>query len=211
MGKYPWNLNKPVEMKLKNPLDRLIKALKKLPGVGEKTATRFAFYFLNASNEEIQQLLSSIHDVKQNLRLCSICFNLTNVDPCSICTNTKRDTSQICVVENPIDLITIEKAGYFRGVYHVLQGTLSPLDAIGPSDIRISELLERVNSGDIKEVVLALNPTVEGEATIAFIRSKLEKQKVKVSRIAYGIPVGGSVEYTDPLTLSRALDNRKQI
>ncbi|MBI5249122.1 MAG: recombination protein RecR [Desulfomonile tiedjei] len=193
------------------PLEELINALKRLPGVGEKTATRYAFYVMNANEEEIQELVRTIGEVKQKLRLCSRCFHLTDVDPCEICSNTKRDASRMCVIETPMDLIAIEKAGHFKGVYHVLHGVLSPLDAIGPSDIRLSELLDRVRNEDTQEVILALNPTVEGESTAAYIGDRLKGHNVVVSRIAYGIPVGGSLEYSDPLTLSRALENRKKI
>lgn len=182
-----------------------------MPGVGEKTATRYAFYFLNADAVEIQTLVAAIREVKKNLRLCSNCFNLTDVDPCSICSDPKREGSRLCVVETPLDLMAIEKAGHFRGVYHVLHGTLSPLDAIGPADIRIRELTKRVHDQSIKETILALNPTVEGEATVAYIGEKLRGSGTVVTRIAYGIPVGGTLEFADPLTLSRALDNRKEV
>lgn len=193
------------------PLEILVKALKRLPGVGEKTATRFAFYMLNAKKEEIGELIRAIRDVKEKLRLCSHCFHLTDVDPCSICSDSKRDATRLCVVETPLDLMAIEKAGHFKGLYHVLHGLLSPLDAIGPDDIRFSELLERVQKHKIAEVILALNPTVEGESTAGYIRDRLKGSGAIVSRIAYGIPVGGSLEYADPLTLSRALDNRKEL
>jgi recombination protein RecR len=193
------------------PLETLVKALKRLPGVGEKTATRFAFYMLNAEKEEIGELTRAIRDVKEKLRLCSRCFQLTDVDPCPICSDLKRDASRLCVVETPLDLMAIEKAGHFRGLYHVLHGLLSPLDAIGPDDIRFSELLKRVEKEKIAEVILALNPTVEGESTAGYIRDRLKGSGIVVSRIAYGIPVGGSLEYADPLTLSRALDNRKEL
>jgi recombination protein RecR len=193
------------------PLEALIKALKKLPGVGEKTATRYAFYILNAPGEEIQSLISSVKAVKANLKLCSSCFHLTDIDPCNICADRKRDDSVICVVETPLDLMAIEKGGNFRGLYHVLHGVLSPLDAIGPEDIRLTELIKRVRDGSVKEVVLALNPTVEAEATTGFIRDQIKDYGVIVSRIAYGIPIGGSLEYTDPLTLTRALDNRTEL
>jgi len=193
------------------PLQSLIKALKRLPGVGEKTATRFAFYILNADPDEIRALVSAVKSVKEKLRLCSICFNLTEVDPCNICSDARRDSDRICVVETPLDLMAVEKVGHFRGLYHVLHGVLSPLDAIGPEDIRLAELLERAAKGTISEIILALNPTVEGEATSSYIRDRLKDTAVVVSRIAYGIPVGGSLEYADPLTLSRALDNRKEL
>jgi recombination protein RecR len=193
------------------PLDSLIKVLKRLPGVGEKTATRYAFYILNADKKEVQELIKTIRDVKDSLRLCSICFHLTDTDPCSICSDKRRDPARVCVVETPLDLMAVEKAGYFRGTYHVLHGVLSPLDAIGPQDIRLAELIDRVETQKISEVILALNPTVEGEATATYIRDKLKDTGAKVSRIAYGIPIGGSLEYADPLTLTRALENRKEI
>jgi recombination protein RecR len=193
------------------PLEILVKALKRLPGVGEKTAMRFAFYMLNAKKEEIGELIRAIRDVKEKLRLCSRCFHLTDVDPCPICSDSRRDASRLCVVETPLDLMAIEKVGNFKGLYHVLHGLLSPLDAIGPDDIRFSELLERVQKDKIAEVILALNPTVEGESTAGYIRDRLKDSGTIVSRIAYGIPVGGSLEYADPLTLSRALDNRKEL
>ena len=193
------------------PLESLIKSLKRFPGVGEKTATRYAFHVIRAKKDEIQELINAIKDVKAKLRLCSVCFNLTDVDPCSICSDPKRDATRICVVESPLDLMAIEKGGTFKGLYHVLQGALSPLDAIGPDDIRLAELLERARKENIQEIILALNPTVEGESTAAFIGDQLKDATVVVSRIAYGIPVGGSLEYSDPLTLARALENRKQL
>jgi recombination protein RecR len=189
----------------------LIQALKRLPGVGEKTATRYAFYVLNAEKKEIEALLGAIRDVKAKLRLCSICFHLTDVDPCSICSDPRRDVSRICVVETPLDLLAIEKAGHFRGLYHVLHGLLAPLDAIGPEDIRLAELLRRATDENVSEVILALNPTVEGESTAHFIRDQLKGVQIEVSRIAYGIPIGGTLEYADPLTLTRALNNRTKL
>jgi recombination protein RecR len=196
---------------MSGPLDPLISALKRFPGVGEKTATRYAFYILNERKNEIQDLIDAIRDVKQKLRLCSICYNLTDHDPCEICASRKREKSRILVVETPLDLIAVENSGVFFGIYHVLHGVLSPLDAIGPEDIRLAELINRANSGRIKEIILALNPTVEGEATATYIRDQLQDARVKVSRIAFGIPIGGTLEYADPLSLSMALDNRKEI
>jgi recombination protein RecR len=193
------------------PLDRLIRSLKRLPGVGDKTATRYAFAILHASQDEVQELVKSINDVRLNLRLCSVCFHLTDVDPCGICSDLRRDSSRLLVVETPLDLMAVEKAGTFKGVYHVLQGVLSPLDAIGPEEIRVTELVDRVALGEITEVILALNPTVEGEATANYIHQRLKDSSAQVSRIAYGIPIGGSLEYTDPLTLAKALDNRKAL
>ncbi len=196
---------------LASPLEKLINSLKKFPGVGEKTATRYAFFILNADRSEIDDLLKSIEIVKRDLRLCSRCFHLTDEDLCNICRDNRRDASRLCVVESPLDLLAIEKSGQFKGIYHVLHGVMAPLDGIGPGEIRLNELLERVKQERIGEVILALNPTVEGEATASFIKDRLKDTKVIVSRIAYGIPVGGSLEYADPLTLGRALEHRTKI
>ncbi|MDA8406999.1 MAG: recombination mediator RecR [Deltaproteobacteria bacterium] len=194
-----------------SPLEKLINSLKKFPGVGEKTATRYAFFILNADRSEIDDLLKSIEIVKRDLRLCSRCFHLTDEDLCNICRDNRRDASRLCVIESPLDLLAIEKSGQFKGIYHVLHGVMAPLDGIGPGEIRLNELLERVKQERIGEVILALNPTVEGEATASFIKDRLKDTKVIVSRIAYGIPVGGSLEYADPLTLGRALEHRTKI
>ena len=193
------------------PLESLIKALKKFPGVGEKTATRYAFHILNANRVEIEDLVRIINLVKDSLKLCSRCFNPTDMDPCAICRDSRRDNSRICVVETPIDLIAIERSGLFRGLYHILHGTLSPLDAVGPRDIRLLELLERARNESPSEVILALNPSIEGEATASYIATKLKGIGVKASKIAYGVPIGGVLEYVDTLTLGRALDNRKEL
>lgn len=193
------------------PLEALIKALKKLPGVGEKTATRYAFSILHTDQDEVRELIRAIRDVKEKLRLCSKCFHLTDVDPCTICSDPRRDAKRLCVVETPVDLMAVEKAAHFRGRYHVLHGVLAPLDAIGPEEIRLQELIQRVRNEEVAEVILALNPTVEGEATASYIRDQLKDTDTTVSRIAYGIPIGGSLEYADPLTLTRALDNRKEL
>ncbi len=192
------------------PLESLIKALKKFPGVGEKTATRYAFHILNADRSEIEELVRVINLVKDSLKLCSRCFNPTDMDPCAICRDSRRDSTKMCVVETPIDLIAIERSGLFRGTYHILHGTLSPLDAVGPRDIRLMELLERAKTEKPAEIILALNPTIEGEATASYIAAKLKGLGVTVSKIAYGVPIGGVLEYVDPLTLGRALDNRKE-
>ncbi len=194
-----------------SPLEKLIKCLKKFPGVGEKTATRYAFFILNANPRETEDLVKAIETVKKDLRLCSRCFHLTDQDLCDICRDHRRDQSRICVVESPLDLMAVEKSGQFKGVYHVLHGVMSPLDGIGPGEIRLHELVGRVKQNGINEVILALNPTVEGEATSSFIRDQLKETGVSVSRIAYGIPVGGSLEYADPLTLFRAFEHRTKI
>lgn len=194
-----------------SPLEKLIKSLKKFPGVGEKTATRYAFFILNANQSEIDELVRNIEIVKRNLRLCSRCFHLTDNDLCNVCRNDRREGSRLCVVETPLDLLAVEKSGQFNGVYHVLHGVMSPLDGIGAEEIRLNELIDRVKKENVREVILALNPTVEGEATASFIRDQLKQTKAIVSRIAYGIPVGGSLEFADPLTLSRALEHRTKI
>ena len=196
---------------LPRPLEDLIKALRFLPGVGEKTATRYAFHILDADPQEIKDLVNAIGEVQKRLRLCSACFHLTDVDPCEICSDPRRDPSRICVVETPLDLMAVEKAGHYRGLYHVLHGLLAPLEAIGPEEIRVSELVERANSTKAKELILALDPSVEGEATATYIRDLFSDSEMVVTRIAYGIPVGGSLEYADPLTLTRALDNRTKL
>lgn len=193
------------------PLEKLVKALKKFPGVGEKTATRYAFFILNANKPEIDDLIKAIEIVKRDLRLCSRCFHLADQDLCDICRNSRRDGTRLCVVESPLDLLAIEKSGLFNGVYHVLHGVMAPLDGIGPREIRLNELLSRVKQEPVSEVILALNPTVEGESTASFIKDQLKDSNVTISRIAYGIPVGGSLEYTDPLTLGRALEHRTKI
>ena len=194
-----------------SPLEKLVKSLKKFPGVGEKTATRYAFFILNADQHEIGELVRNIEIVKRDLRLCSECFHLTDRELCDICGDTRRDRSRICVVETPLDLLAVEKSGDFRGIYHVLHGVMSPLDGIGPEEIRLNELVRRTNEGNVKEVILALNPTVEGEATASFIRDQLKETNVVISRIAYGIPIGGSLEYADPLTLTRAFEQRTKL
>ncbi len=196
---------------LPTPLDALVKSLKKLPGVGEKTATRFAFHILNADSREIEVLLRSISEVKEKLRLCSECFHLTDIDPCRICSDPKRNRSVICVVETPLDLMTVEKAGEFRGLYHVLHGLLSPIEAIGPEEIRVKPLMARASKEDLQEIILALDPSVEGDATATYIKGLFKDSKPLVSRIGFGIPMGGSLEYSDPLTLIKAMRNRSEL
>ena len=193
------------------PLESLVTAFKKLPGVGERTALRYAFHLLNARKEEVNDLVAAIRRVREELKLCSSCFNLTDGDPCYICSDPKREKTKICVVETPLDLIAVEKSGRFRGIYHVLHGLLSPLDAVGPDDIKVRELLRRLDAGAVTEVILAFNPSVEGEATASFLAEKVKRKGVMVTRIAYGIPMGASLEYTDPLTLTRAFENRREM
>jgi len=193
------------------PIDHLIEALTKLPGIGRKTASRLAFYILRSSLSEAQDLAKAILDVKGKIHLCSICFNLTDEDPCWICQNGHRTKENLCVVEGPNDLIAIENTGVFSGRYHVLHGTLSPLEGVGPDDIKIKELMEQLHQGEVKEVILATNPTVEGGATALYLTNLIKPLGIKVTRIAYGIPMGGEIEYSDGMTLSKALEGRREI
>jgi len=188
----------------------LVKKLTGLPGIGKKTAQRLAFHIMKVSSEEALGLAKAIEDVKNKVTHCSQCLNLTEDDPCSICADLKRDHSIICLVENPSDVNALEKAGIFRGVYHVLGGALSPLDNIGPDDIHLRELEQRLD-GSVTEVIVATNPTVEGEATATYIAGKLAQSGVRVTRIARGLPVGGDLELADSVTLARSLDGRMDI
>ena len=193
------------------PIDNLIEALTKLPGIGRKTASRLAFYILRSSLSEAQGLARAILDVKEKIHLCSICFNLTDEDPCQICKDERRDKETLCVVEDPNDLIAIENTGAFNGQYHVLHGTLSPLEGVGPDDLKIKELMERLRKEKISEVILATNPTVEGGTTALYLTDLIRPLRVKVTRIAYGIPMGGEIEYVDGMTLSKALEGRREV
>ncbi len=191
-------------------LERLIENLARLPGIGQKTAARLALYLFRAQRDYTESLAASIMAVKQDIDFCTRCFSLTDVDPCNICRDTSRDADTICVVEEVGDLLALEQAGAFRGRYHVLQGVLAPLDGIGPENLRIRELLERLHREPIREVVLAINPSAEGEATATYIAGLLGEHGVSVSQIAQGIPMGGDLKYTDAVTLKRALEGRRQ-
>ena len=193
------------------PIERLINELSKLPGIGRKTAARLAFHILRIPKREAQELARAIIDVKEKIQLCSVCFNLTDQDPCRICSNSRRSEEVICVVEEPNDLMAIEGTGDFNGKYHVLHGTLSPLEGIGPEDIKAKELLKRLESGNVREVIMATNPNVEGGATALYLTKLIKPLGVKVTRIAYGIPMGGDIEYTDGVTLVKALEGRREI
>jgi recombination protein RecR len=193
------------------PIDDLIEALTKLPGIGKKTATRLAFHILRSSSYEAERLAKAILNVKEKIHLCSTCFNLTDEDPCPICQDEKRNREILCVVEGPNDLMAIENTGAFQGRYHVLHGTLSPLEGIGPEDIKIKELMERIQHEGITEVILATNPTVEGGATALYLIEQIKPLGIKVTRIAYGIPMGGEIEYVDGMTLSKALEGRREV
>jgi recombination protein RecR len=193
------------------PLAKLMNELRKLPGVGPKTSQRFAFYMLKMPEEDTKSLAQAIHDIKSSLIYCEVCGSITQENPCRICTDPNRDHSVICVVEEPDDLLALERTKQYHGVYHVLMGVLSPLEGINPQDLRMKELFERVNSEDISEVILATNHTTEGQTTALYIAKQLEKLDIKLTRIAYGIPVGGDLEYTDEVTLGKALEGRREI
>ena len=192
-------------------IEKLIESFEKLPSIGNKTAIRLAFYILNASNEETEEFIKNIQEAKKNLKYCSTCYNITDSDPCSICANVARDKSIICVVEDVKDVVAMERTHEFKGVYHVLHGSISPMNGIGPDDIKIKELLSRLMDGNIKEIILATNPKVEGEATAMYISKLVKPLGIKVTRIAHGIPVGGDLEYTDEVTLSKALEGRVEL
>ena len=189
----------------------LVKELSRLPGIGEKTAQRLAFYILKLSRVDAEALARSILEVKEKVRICSRCFNITEEDPCHICRDSGRTESQICVVEEPHDLLAIEKAGVFKGKYHVLQGSLSPLDGRGPDDIRIRELLARLKGNGVDEVIIATNPNNDGETTAHYLVKVIKPLGVKITKIAQGIPMGGDLEYTDNVTVRRALEGRREV
>ena len=192
-------------------IEKLIESFEKLPSIGHKTAQRLAFYMLDLSKEEIKEFTDSIVNAKNNLKFCSKCYNISDTDPCMICSNPKRDQSVICVVEDVRDIIAMEKTHEFKGVYHVLHGSISPMNGVGPDDIKIKELLARLMDGTVKEVILATNPRVEGEATAMYISKLIKPMGIKVTRIAHGIPVGGDLEYIDEVTLLRALEGRVEL
>ncbi|MEA1949386.1 MAG: recombination mediator RecR [Thermodesulfobacteriota bacterium] len=190
---------------------KLIKSLSKFPGIGEKTAERLAMHILRTPRSEAEQLSSSIVEVKDKIRLCSICFGLSDTDICNICSDRTRTPSILCVVEQPADMVAIEKSGSFTGLYHILEGVLSPMDGIGPDNIRIKELISRISQGEIKEVVLATSTNVEGEATAAYIAERIENYRIKVTRIASGVPIGGDLKYVDQVTLKKAMETRHAV
>lgn len=190
---------------------RLIEALQRLPGIGPKTAQRLAFYLLKGPREEALALSQAISDVKEQIHYCSICFNVTDIEPCRLCADTGRDGKILMVVEEPNDLLAIERTGEFKGRYHVLSGALSPLDGVGPDALRIRELLARLKDGAVEEIILATNPNVEGEATAIYLAKLLKPLGIRITRIARGLPVGGDLEYADEVTLSKALEGRREV
>ena len=199
-------------MSLYSPsIEKLIESFEKLPSIGHKTAARLAFYMLDLSQQETNEFISSIVNAKKNLKFCSKCYNIADTDPCPICGSPKRDASIICVVEDVRDIVAMERTHEFKGVYHVLHGSISPMNGIGPDDIKLKELLARLTDGTVKELILATNPRVEGEATAMYISKLVKPMGIKVTRIAHGIPVGGDLEYTDEVTLSKALEGRREM
>jgi recombination protein RecR len=191
------------------PIKRLISELGKLPGIGEKTAARLANYILRASEDDVRKLAESIVEVKRKIRLCSVCLNPTEEDICNICSDHARDREIICVVEEPDALAAIEESGGFHGTYHVLHGALAPLDGIGPDNLRLGELMHRINNGQIKEIIIATNPNVHGEATALLITRMLKGKDIKLTRIAMGVPMGGDLKYVDKMTISKSLEFRR--
>lgn len=193
------------------PLEILIEQFAKLPGIGRKTATRLAFYVLNSSDGDAKAFADAIINAKEKVKCCKICQNITDSEICSVCGSPKRDKSIICVTESPKDVISIEKTNEYHGLYHVLHGAISPMDNVGPNDIKIPELLERLKDDEVKEVIMATNPTIEGEATAMYISKLIKPFGIKVTRIAHGIPVGGDLEYADEITLTKAMEGRREM
>lgn len=193
------------------PVSRLIEEFGKLPGIGPKSAARLAYYLLRMPEAEAKALAEAIIAVKDKTVLCSSCQNITDADPCAICSSDERDHSIICVVKEPLDILALERTGIYKGLYHVLHGVLSPMDGIGPDDLKIKELLGRMNTGAVKEVILATNPNLEGEATAMYIQKLLTPLGVQVTRLARGLPVGGDLEYADEVTLTHALESRREM
>ena len=193
------------------PMTRLIDELKKLPGIGSKSAQRLAFHILRSSADDAEALASAVQDVKAKLHLCSVCNNITDIDPCVYCSSPTRNQKVVCVVEEPTNISSVEKTRHFNGVYHVLHGSISPLHGVGPEQLRIANLISRLAGGDIEEVILATNPTVEGEATATYLAQQLKRQGLRVTRIAMGIPVGSDIEYADEITMLKAMEGRREL
>lgn len=189
----------------------LIKNISRFPGIGEKTAERLTMHIIRSPLKEVEKLSRSILETREKIRSCSICFGLSDSDICNICSDRIRNNSLLCVVEQPADMVAIEKSGAFKGIYHILQGAMSPIDGIGPDDIRLKELLSRIKDTNVKEVVLATNTSIEGEATASYIAQRLENSPVKTTRIASGIPIGGDLKYIDQITIKRAMETRHVI
>ncbi|GBD14330.1 Recombination protein RecR [bacterium HR25] len=193
------------------PVARLIEEFHKLPGIGPKSAQRLTYYVLRAPLAEVRALAEALLEAKERIVFCSVCQNLTDVDPCRFCSDPQRDRSLICVVEEPLDALAIERTGRFRGLYHVLHGVISPMDGVGPEDLKVGELLDRLRSGEVKEVIVATNPNLEGEATALYLARLLRPLGVRVTRLARGLPMGADLEYADDVTLGRALEGRQEV
>lgn len=197
--------------KFAEPMTRLIDQLKKLPGVGSKSAQRLAFHILRSSEDDAEALAAAVRDVKASLRLCSLCNNITDVDPCVYCTSATRNQRLVCVVEEPTNIGAVEKTRHYNGVYHVLHGALSPLHGVGPDQLRIANLARRVESGGVDELIVATNPTIEGEATATYLSQLFKASGVRVTRIATGVPVGSDIEYADEVTMQKAMEGRREL
>lgn len=193
------------------PISRLIEEFSKLPGVGRKTAQRLAFHVINMNTNDVEALSKAIIEAKREIKYCSNCYNITDKDPCSICSNKSRDENIICVVEDPRDVAAMERTKEFKGQYHVLHGVISPMDGVGPDMIKVRELIQRLSNQEVDEIILATNPTIEGEATAMYIARLIKPMGIKVTRIAHGLPVGGDIEYADEVTISKALEGRREI
>lgn len=196
---------------LPKPVQRLINEFARLPGIGPKSAARLTFYLLRVGKEQSIDLANALHDLVENTQFCSVCFNITEADPCELCSDPNRDDTLLCVVEEPLDVVAIERSRAYHGRYHVLHGAISPVEGIGPEDLRIEELATRVGHGRFQEIILATNPTLEGESTALYLQRRLGDQAPKLTRLARGLPVGGDLEYTDEITLGRALEGRQAL
>ena len=196
---------------LPRSVQRLIDEFARLPGIGPKSASRLTFYLLRGSDNQALDLAVALQELKARTRLCSVCFNITEDDPCPICSDDARDAGLLCVVEEPLDVLAIERARAYNGRYHVLHGAISPVEGIGPEELRVAELAQRVAAGDFREIILATNPTLEGESTALYLQRRLADQKVRITRLARGLPVGGDLEYTDEITLGRAFEGRQDV
>jgi len=193
------------------PVQRLVEAFSRLPGIGPKTASRLTYYLLRQPPEEANSLAEALHDLKARTRFCEVCFNITEDSPCPVCTSDERDRAIICVVEEPLDVLALERTRDYRGLYHVLHGAISPMEGVGPEDLKIRDLLARIEAGGVREVILATNPSLEGENTAMYLHKKLLPLGVKVTRLARGLPMGGDLEYADEVTLARALEGRREM
>jgi recombination protein RecR len=193
------------------PVQRLINELARLPGIGPKSAARLTFYLLRVGKEQAADLAQALQDLTERTRFCSVCFNITEEDPCPICLDAARDQSLLCVVEEPLDVVALERSRAYNGRYHVLHGAISPVEGVGPEDLRIAELVARIEKGQFKEIILATNPTLEGESTALYIQRRLARPDLRLTRLARGLPVGGDLEYTDEITLLRAVEGRQDL